>query len=68
MEKINELEIGGERIDTLWEKNFRARCEPLQMGIENAFEKCFDDWIIPWHKCIISGGAYFEGDKINLDE
>ena len=34
----------------------------------NAFEKCFDDWIIRWHKCIISGGAYFEGDKINLDE
>ena len=33
-----------------------------------AFEKCFDDWIIHWHKCIISGGAYFEGDKINLDE
>ena len=35
---------------------------------ENAFEKCFDDWIIRWHKCIISGGAYFEGHKRNLDE
>ena len=35
---------------------------------ENAFKKCFDDWIIRWHKCTISGGAYFEGDKINLDE
>ena len=34
----------------------------------NAFKKCFDDWIIRWHKCIIPGGAYFEGDKINLDE
>ena len=34
----------------------------------NAFKKCFDDWIICWYKCIISGGAYFEGDKINLDE
>ena len=33
---------------------------------ENAFRKCFDDWIIRWQKCIISGGAYFEGDKINL--
>ena len=33
----------------------------------NAFKKCFDGWIIRWHKCIISGGAYFEGDKINLD-
>ena len=35
---------------------------------ENAFKKCFDDWIIRWHKCIISGGTYFEGDKINLDD
>ena len=35
---------------------------------ENVFKKCFDEWIIRWHKCIISGGVYFEGDKINLDE
>ena len=27
---------------------------------ENAFEKCIDDWIIHWHKCTISGGAYFD--------
>ena len=24
--------------------------------------------VIRWHKCIISGGSYFEGDKIYLDE
>ena len=24
---------------------------------ENAFKKCFDDWIIRWHNCIISGGT-----------
>ena len=35
---------------------------------KNAFKKCFDNWIIRWHKCIISGEAYFEGDKINLDK
>ena len=35
---------------------------------ENTLKKCFDEWIICWHKCIISGGAYFESDKINLDE
>ena len=35
---------------------------------ENAFKKCINDWIIRWHECIISEGAYFEGDKINLDE
>ena len=35
---------------------------------KSAYKKCFDDWIIRWHKCIISEGAYFEGDKIKLDE
>ena len=40
----------------------------LKSIAENAFKKCFDDWIIRWHECIISGGAYFKGDKINLDE
>ena len=35
---------------------------------ENAFTKCFNDWIIRWHKCIIWGRAYFEGNKINLEE
>ena len=39
----------------------------LKSILENAFEKCLNDWIIRWYKCIISGGAYFEGDKINLD-
>ena len=32
------------------------------------FEKCFEDWKKCWHKCIISNGDYFEGDKINVDE
>ena len=32
------------------------------------FEKCFEDWKKPWHKCIISNGDYFEGDNINVDE
>ena len=40
----------------------------LKLISENAFKQCFDDWIIRWHKCIIPEGAYFEGDKINLDE
>ena len=33
---------------------------------ENAFKKCFDDWIIRWHKYIIPEGAYFKGNKINF--
>jgi [histone H3]-lysine36 N-dimethyltransferase SETMAR len=35
---------------------------------ETAFKKRFDDWIICWCKCFVSEGAYFEGDKINMDE
>lgn len=42
--------------------------QELKLIPKNAFEKCFDDWVTRWHKCIISEGAYFEGDKINLDE
>jgi hypothetical protein len=34
---------------------------------ETALTKCFDVWIIRC-KCIVSDGAYFEGDKINLDK
>jgi histone-lysine N-methyltransferase SETMAR len=32
------------------------------------FQKCFEDWKKRWHKCIISEGDYFEGDKIDIDE
>ena len=32
------------------------------------FEKCFEDWKMRWHKCIISNGDYFESDNINVDE
>ena len=46
-------------------ENSRRELKSIQ---ENALKKCFDDWIIRWHTCIISEGAYFESDKINLDE
>jgi hypothetical protein len=35
---------------------------------ETTFKKCFDDWIIRWRKYIDSEAAYFENDKINLNE
>ena len=35
---------------------------------KNDFLKCFEDWKKPWYKCIISGGDYFEGDKIDIHE
>lgn len=32
------------------------------------YNNCFEDWKIRWHKCIVSGGDYFEGDEIDLEE
>ena len=40
--------------------------KPLKVIPEIEFKKCFDDWKKCWHKCIISGGDYFEGDEIHL--
>ena len=34
---------------------------------KSALQKCFEDWKKRWHKCIISKGGYFEGDKIVID-
>lgn len=51
-------------IEDIKEKSLRE----LKSIPKKAFEKCFDDWIVRWRKCIVSEGAYFEGDKINLDE
>ncbi|UYV62326.1 hypothetical protein LAZ67_2000108 [Cordylochernes scorpioides] len=41
----------------------------IEGGVEkdffkNEFLKCFENWKNRWHKCIISHGDYFEGDKI----
>ena len=52
-------------VDRRLKENSRRELKSIP---ENAFKKCFDDWIIRWHKFVISGGVYFEGDKINLDE
>ena len=62
-----KLPFWGTRFQSIKDIKENSRRE-LKSISENAFKKCFDDWIISWHKCIISGGAYFEGDKRNLDE
>ena len=59
--------VGGTRFQSIKDRKEITRRE-LKSIPENSFKNCFDDWIIRWHKCIISGGAYFEGDKINLEE
>ena len=62
-----KLPLWSTRIQSIEDIKENLRWE-LKSIPENAFKKCFDNWIIRWHKCIISGAAYFESDKINLDE
>ena len=62
-----KLLLRGTRFQSIEDIKENSRREVKSIR-ENAFKKCFDDWIIRWHNSIISGGAYFEGDKINLDE
>ena len=54
-----KLPLRGTRFQSIEDVKENSRRE-LKSIPENAFEKCFDDWIIRWHKCIILGGAYFE--------
>lgn len=35
---------------------------------KSEYQECFEDWKKRWHKCIISGGDYFEGYHIDVDE
>ena len=58
-----DFKEGRERVDDL-ERPGR----PPTSTDEIEFNKCFDDWKKRWHKCIISGGDYFEGDEIYLDK
>ena len=51
-----KLLLRGTRFQSIEDIKKNSRRE-LQSIPENAFKKCFDDWIIRWHKCIISRGA-----------
>ena len=46
----------------------RESARALKAIPEEDFLACFEDWKKRWHKCIISGGDYFEGDEIDLKE
>ena len=62
-----KLPLQGTRFQSIEDIKENSRRE-LKSIPENSFNKCFNDWINRWHKCILSVGAYFECDKINLDE
>ncbi|UYV65275.1 hypothetical protein LAZ67_3003775, partial [Cordylochernes scorpioides] len=53
----------GRRYATLDEIKTASKEEPKKI-FKNDFLKCFEDRKNRWHKCIISHGDYFEGDKI----
>ena len=59
-----KLPLQGTRFQSIEGRKEKSRREPKSIP-ENAFKKCFDEWIIRWHNFIISGGFHFEGDKIN---
>ncbi|UYV63726.1 hypothetical protein LAZ67_2005445, partial [Cordylochernes scorpioides] len=54
----------GRRYATLDEIKTASK-EELKKILKNDFLKCFEDRKNRWHKCIISHGDYFEGDKID---
>ena len=57
----------GRRYATLDEIKTASK-EELNKIKKDDFLKCFEDWKNRWHKCIISHGDYFEGDKIDIHE
>ena len=59
--------LQGHRFDTIEEIQAESK-KALKAIPEIEFNKCFDDWKKRWHKYIISGADYFEGDEIYLDK
>ena len=57
----------GKRFPTIGEIKEKSKQELLAIP-KSVFQKCFEDWKKRWHKCIISEGGYFEGDKIVVDK
>ena len=59
--------LRGHRFNTI--EGIQAESKKALKAItEIEFNKCFDDWKKRWRKCIVSGGDYFGGDEIDLDE
>ena len=59
--------LRGHRFDTIEEIQGETK-KVLKAFPEIEFNMCFDDWKKRWHKCIISGGDYFERDQSDLDK
>lgn len=59
--------LRGHRFETI-EEIQRASQAELRKIPGDEYLNCFKDWEKRWHKCIGSGGEYFEGDDIDLEE
>ncbi|CAK9827582.1 Mariner Mos1 transposase [Anthophora retusa] len=61
-----KLPLRGRRFESI--EAIKENSQELKALPSSAFKKCFEDWEKRWRMCIASDGAYFEGDKINLDD
>ncbi|XP_026828642.1 uncharacterized protein LOC105286551 [Ooceraea biroi] len=59
--------LKGQRFDTPEEIKQNSQTQ-LRAIPESAFQNYFEEWKKRWNKCIAAEGAYFEGDKTNLDD
>jgi hypothetical protein len=57
----SERPLKGSRFDSR-EDIMRNATKELRSLLEEAFQKCFQQWKERWAKCVESLGAYFEGD------
>ena len=58
-----EIKAQSSRSATIEKKKEKSKQKQLAIP-KSVFQKCFEDWKKGWHKCIMSEGGYFEGDKI----
>ncbi|EFN89093.1 hypothetical protein EAI_07477, partial [Harpegnathos saltator] len=53
--------LKGQRLSTIDGTKTKSQIQ-LKTIPKEAFHKCFPNWELRWHKCIISQGDCFEGD------
>lgn len=46
----------------------RKSTQDLKAVLGNEYPACIEDWKTRRYKCVVSGGDYFEGEEIDLDE
>jgi hypothetical protein len=61
--KIKEI-LKGRHIDDIRSNTTAA----LKAIPQNQFQNCFDGWNRRWHRCIVSQGEYFEGDRSDIQQ